>query len=71
VARFHCLPPYYTEKGLYLLEKKYIRGLTYSGDWYSATAELWEKYRQAVEADNWDIAQPLEEGVDPDFYYDP
>jgi uncharacterized protein YifE (UPF0438 family) len=56
---------------LYLLEKKYIRGLTYSGDWYSATAELWEKYRQAVEADNWDIAQPLEEGVDPDFYYDP
>lgn len=51
-------------------EKKYIRGLTESGDFYSATAELWEVYRESV-ADNWVIAQQLEEGQNKDFFYDP
>lgn len=51
--------------------KKYIRALTYSGDYYGATAELWEQYWAAVERDDWNLATQLEEGRDPDFYYDP
>jgi len=51
-------------------EKKYIRGRTESGDWYVATAELWEAYRKSVETD-WVFAEKLEEGINPDFYYDP
>jgi hypothetical protein len=52
-------------------EKKYQRRLTYSGDYYCATLELWEQYWQAVKADNWDFAQGLEEGNNQDFFYDP
>jgi hypothetical protein len=52
-------------------EQKYRRQLTYSGDYYSATPELWKAYWEAVEKDNWDFAQGLEEGQDPDFWYDP
>jgi hypothetical protein len=52
-------------------EKKYIRDLTESGDFYSATAELWKQYRDAVNKNDWDFAQGLEEGNNPDFFYDP
>jgi hypothetical protein len=52
-------------------EKKYIRDRTYSGDYYSATAELWKQYWQAVERDDWDFAEGLEECRNPDFFYDP
>ena len=51
-------------------EKKYIRDLTESGDWYEATAELWEAYRKSVSTD-WVLAGKLEEGTNPDFYYAP
>lgn len=50
--------------------KKYIRNPTESGDFYSATPELWEAYYQSVSSD-WVLAEYLEEGNDPDFYYDP
>ena len=52
-------------------EKKHQRRLTYSGDYYCATDELWEQYWRAVERDDWNFAQGLEEGNNPDFYYDP
>lgn len=52
-------------------EKKYVRSLTESGDFYSATAELWKQYRDAVDKSDWDFAQGLEEGNNPDFFYDP
>ncbi len=52
-------------------ETKYRRALTYSGDYYSATAELWEIYWAAVKRDDWDTALPLETGSNPDFFYDP
>ena len=54
-----------------IVENKYQRRLTYSGDYYCATAELWEQYWRAVERDDWDFAQGLEEGKNPDFFYDP
>lgn len=53
------------------MEKEYIRSLTESGDYYSATAEMWKIYRDAVNNNDWDTAQPLEEGANDDFYYDP
>lgn len=53
------------------VDKKYRRSLTYSGDYYSATDDLWRQYWAAVEQDNWDFAQGLEEGRNPDFFYDP
>lgn len=52
------------------MEKQYIRDLTESGDYYSATAELWKAYRDSVNTD-WELATQLEEGSNPDFYYDP
>lgn len=53
-----------------MAEKRYIRGRTESGDYYSATEELWEAYRKSVATD-WKLAMKLEEGENPDFYYDP
>lgn len=52
-------------------EKQYRRQLTYSGDYYSATRELWEEYWVAVESDNWGEVERLETGQNPDFQYDP
>lgn len=52
------------------MEKTYIRDLTDSGDFYSATAELWKAYWNSVNTD-WELASQLESGSDPDFYYDP
>lgn len=51
-------------------EKKYIRDRTESGDFYSGTKKLWEDYQKSVETD-WILAEKLEAGFDPDFYYDP
>lgn len=54
-----------------MTEKKYSRRMTESGDWYSATPELWAKYDAAWEAVDMDTVMFLEEGNDPDFFYDP
>lgn len=51
-------------------EKVYIRSLTHSGDYYSATQELWDEYWKSVHSD-WELATKLEEGENSDFYYDP
>lgn len=53
-----------------MTDKKYIRDRTESGDWYSATEELWEAYSNSVSTD-WVLAEKLEEGENPDFFYDP
>lgn len=50
---------------------KLIRGRTYSGDNYSATADSWELYRLAVKHGQWDIVEYYETGQDPTFQYDP
>lgn len=47
------------------------RALTNSGDYYTATSELWEAYWEAVKKDNWDFVRYLEEGRDLNFRYDP
>ena len=49
----------------------YIRDLTESGDYYAATKEKWQEYRDAVNNGNSEKVLYLEEGNDPDFYYDP
>ena len=54
-----------------MTEKNYQRQLTNSGDYYSATPQLWEAYWQAISRDDWDFAEGLEEGKNPDFFYDP
>lgn len=54
-----------------LAEKDYIRAMTESGDFYKATKELWDEYRAAVSRNDWNFAQGLEEGRNPDFFYDP
>jgi uncharacterized protein YifE (UPF0438 family) len=53
------------------MTKEYLRGYTYSGDWYAATVELWEEYRIAVKEKDWEKVEFLETGQNPDFYYDP
>lgn len=50
--------------------KKYIRDLTESGDYYSATTEKWKEYYEAWNNDDMDKVMYLEEGNDEDFYYD-
>lgn len=52
-------------------ETKYIRNLTYSGDFYSATEELWKKYWSCVHSNDWDSVMDLETGKEKDFFYDP
>ena len=49
---------------------KYIRDLTESGDFYSATKEKWDEYRQAWASNDMKKVMFFEEGNDPDFYYD-
>jgi len=51
--------------------KKFIRDMTESGDYYSATAEKWEEYRKAWFDGDEDKVMFFEEGRDEDFYYDP
>jgi hypothetical protein len=50
--------------------KEYTRDRTESGDWYKATPELWEIYRNAVNNDDWETAESLESGDNKDFFYD-
>ena len=52
-------------------EKRYIRGRTESGDYYSATVECWQAYRAAVAVGDEETMLHFEEGNDDDFYYDP
>lgn len=52
-------------------KKKYIRALTESGDYYSATKELWDEYHDAVHRNDWDHVLWMEEGWYKDFFYDP
>lgn len=51
--------------------KRYIREQTESGDYYSATQELWDQYNDAVDRGNDLEMLYLEEGNNPDFFYDP
>jgi len=51
--------------------KKYVRDLTYSRDFYTATPELWEAYWQAVNCGDWETVEALESGQHTDFEYDP
>jgi 5'(3')-deoxyribonucleotidase len=60
-----------TLQNMELIPKKYIRALTYSGDFYVATAEKWKEYWDAVNKDDWRAVEYLEEGNDKDFYYAP
>jgi len=53
------------------ISKEYIRDMTESGDWYKATPELWETYRNAVNDDDWCLVENLEAGEYRDFFYDP
>ena len=48
-----------------------IRDLTESGDFYDGTVEAWARYRAAIDRDDWETAQWMEEGNDPDFWYNP
>lgn len=50
---------------------KYIRDLTESGDYYSATPEKWDEYHQAWNDNDIKRVMYFEEGNDDDFYYDP
>lgn len=50
---------------------KYIRDITMSGDFYSATKEKWREYEEAWNNNDMDKVMFLEQGQDPDFYYDP
>lgn len=52
-------------------KKKYIRALTESGDYYSATKELWDEYHKAVKEDDWLQVMYFEEGMNKNFFYDP
>ena len=52
-------------------EKKFIRSLTESGDYYSATQEMWDQYRKAVRRGDEPEMLYFEEGNSPDFFYDP
>lgn len=54
-----------------MTEKTYRRQLTYSGDYYSGTPELWKSYWEAVENHDWDFVRHLETDDLADFYYDP
>jgi hypothetical protein len=52
--------------------KKFIRDLTESGDYYSATEEKWEEYWKAWRSPcDMQKVMYFEQGNDPDFYYDP
>ena len=42
--------------------KYIVNGQGYGGDYYCATNDLWCQYWAAVERDDWDFAQGLEEG---------
>lgn len=53
------------------VEKKYRTALTNSGDYYTATDELWKEYWKAVESNDWDFVLSLETGQNPDFFYEP
>lgn len=53
------------------MEKKFIRDLTMSGDFYSATREKWDEYNEAINNSDYKKVMHLEEGNDPDFFYDP
>lgn len=51
--------------------KKYVRNLTESGDFYSATKEKWKEYHNAWDDGDMDKVMYLETGQDTDFFYDP
>jgi hypothetical protein len=53
-----------------MVNKRFIRDLTESGDYYSATAEKWKEYRDAINSGDHDKVMFLEEGQDKDFFYD-
>jgi hypothetical protein len=50
---------------------KYIRDLTESGDYYSATSEKWAAYHKAWNENDMATVMYFEEGNDDDFFYDP
>jgi hypothetical protein len=50
------------------MRNKYIQDISESGDYYAATAELWEAYRHSVDTD-WILAEQLEEGQNEDFFH--
>ena len=48
-----------------------IRAMTESGDYYSATKELWDAYHQAWKDNDMDLVMKFETGMIDDFRYDP